>query len=714
MKMNIAKMWPWRNRHIVNAIADGLPTSLSLTGEAQIEFHAAADDKPAKRPTFEMLAYTGGMLRVAGFYRPVVIDLSGLKASARVSILKDHDPTQLVGQSTEVVIDKSQVTVAGQITGSDDDGPTRQVLSHARNGFAWPVSVGVLIGKLESVADKTTVTVNGQQFTGPIYIVRSGLLREVSFVGVGADDKTSSKIAAEAAHAGETDMEFEQWLEAMGLVSAELSDDQRSKLQAKYDAEQAATEKQAQQNSAPAKVEAKADGTDTQADGPDIQAQLAELQRRDGIRSICAGTHEPTAAGEIAKIEAKAITENWSVDKVAAEVDLADRRAKLEASYPAGPAIHANSPVGGPLVLEAAAMMAGGINGDDLTAAYGDQTVEAADKRFPHGIGLQQILLEAAWANGCVVRHFRDDSQRVLEAAFSTFSLPGILSNVANKFLLAGFESVETAWRQIAAIRSVKDFKASTSYRMTGGFEYEEVGPTGELKHATVGEESFTNQAKTYGRMFSITRTDLINDDMGALTALPRRIGRGGGLKLNSVFWTEFMDDAAFFTSGHGNYITGSTTALGIDSLTAVEVLFRDQSDADGNPLALLPKKLVVPTALNVGATQLMSSLKLNETTTANKAKPVDNPHAGKFDVVSSTYLNSSSISGASAKAWRLLADPADLAVIEVAFLNGQQTPKVERADADFNTLGIQFRGYFDFGVAKQDYRAGVKAKGEA
>ncbi|HPD31737.1 MAG TPA: hypothetical protein PLL20_17230, partial [Phycisphaerae bacterium] len=72
------------------------------------------------------------------------------------------------------------------------------------------------------------------------------------------------------------------------------------------------------------------------------------------------------------------------------------------------------------------------------------------------------------------------------------------------------------------------------------------------------------------------------------------------------------------------------------------------------------------------------------------------------------------SISGTSAKAWYLLADPDDLPVIEVAFLNGQQTPTVERADADFNVLGIQFRGYFDFGVALQDYRAGVKMKGEA
>jgi hypothetical protein len=38
----------------------------------------------------------------------------------------------------------------------------------------------------------------------------------------------------------------------------------------------------------------------------------------------------------------------------------------------------------------------------------------------------------------------------------------------------------------------------------------------------------------------------------------------------------------------------------------------------------------------------------------------------------------------------------------------------VETAEADFNTLGIQMRGYFDFGVAKTEYRAGVMSKGAA
>ncbi len=58
--------------------------------------------------------------------------------------------------------------------------------------------------------------------------------------------------------------------------------------------------------------------------------------------------------------------------------------------------------------------------------------------------------------------------------------------------------------------------------------------------------------------------------------------------------------------------------------------------------------------------------------------------------------------------------NPADLAAIEVVFLNGQEAPTIETADADFSVLGIQMRGYHDFGAALQESRAAVKAKGEA
>ena len=68
-----------------------------------------------------------------------------------------------------------------------------------------------------------------------------------------------------------------------------------------------------------------------------------------------------------------------------------------------------------------------------------------------------------------------------------------------------------------------------TSYRLVGKDQYEQVQPGGELKHGTLGNETYTNKADTYGLMLSIDRRDVINDDLGAITTVPRKLGRGSG-----------------------------------------------------------------------------------------------------------------------------------------------------------------------------------------
>ena len=213
--------------------------------------------------------------------------------------------------------------------------------------------------------------------------------------------------------------------------------------------------------------------------------------------------------------------------------------------------------------------------------------------------------------------------------------------------------------------------------------------------------------------MLSIDRRDVINDDLGAITTVPRKLGRGSGLKINDVFWGTFLDSAAFFAAGNNNYLSGADTALGIEGLTKAEVAFMDQVDSDGKPIGIMPAILLVPTALSAMATQLFKSVEIRDTTASTKY-PIANPHQGKFRAEVSRYLGNSHYTGYSSKAWYLLADPGDLPAIEVAFLNGQEAPTIETTEADFNTLGIKARGFHDFGVAKQDPRAGVKAKGEA
>ena len=306
---------------------------------------------------------------------------------------------------------------------------------------------------------------------------------------------------------------------------------------------------------------------------------------------------------------------------------------------------------------------------------------------------------------------------RGIEAAGSTVSIGGILSNVANKFLLDGFNSVERTWRNIAAIRSVTDFKTVTSYRLTGNDQYERVAPGGEIKHGTLGEETYTNKADTYALMLGIDRTDIINDDLSAITTVPRKLGAGSGKTINDIFWKTFLSNlqggSAFFTAGNTNFISGADTALGIDGLTKAEVTFMDQVDSDGKPLGVMPAILLVPTSLSAVGSQLFKSMELRDNGSSAKY-PISNPHQGKFRVEVSRYLSNAAYTGNSSKAWYLLAGAEDLPVIEVAFLNGQEAPTIETAEQSFNRLGIQMRGYHDFGVALQDPRGGVRAKGEA
>ena len=52
----------------------------------------------------------------------------------------------------------------------------------------------------------------------------------------------------------------------------------------------------------------------------------------------------------------------------------------------------------------------------------------------------------------------------------------------------------------------------------------------------TVAEETYTRQAKSYGKMFARTREKIIDDDMNAFDDIHDRLGGGVTRKLNSVF----------------------------------------------------------------------------------------------------------------------------------------------------------------------------------
>lgn len=177
-----------------------------------------------------------------------------------------------------------------------------------------------------------------------------------------------------------------------------------------------------------------------------------------------------------------------------------------------------------------------------------------------------------------------------------------------------------------------------------------EIGPTGELAHGTLAESAYTFAVKTYGRIFGLTRQDLINDDLGAFEEIPRMIGRGAAIVVEEAFWTLVLaNTGSFFGAGNGNYQEGATTYLAIASLGTAVTLMRKMEDPQGHSIAVVPKFLVVPPELETVADALFTSTNVVvavATGAATDVVPESNPFRGKYQPLVVPHLSSDAFTG--------------------------------------------------------------------
>lgn len=139
---------------------------------------------------FSMLGYTG-----AAVERPwgrMVIDLEGMSVGRQKKpILLGHDIERPVGHSEKISKGDKGLSVEGIMSGCED---ADRVAKMSDQGFPWQASVGLKINKVVEYGEGEAVTVNGQEFTGPIDVVRKCALQEVSFCPLGADGDTSAVV----------------------------------------------------------------------------------------------------------------------------------------------------------------------------------------------------------------------------------------------------------------------------------------------------------------------------------------------------------------------------------------------------------------------------------------------------------------------------------------------------------------------------------------
>lgn len=674
-----------------------------------IEAAASSGDKP-RAPRFRMVAYRGGMMALAGTDRegkpmwpnPVVVDLEGLQlAAAQIPARLQHDRRSPVGHMEEIRVQDGALHAAGVL--SFETPAANAIRSSARNGFQWQASIGASPLEVERVPRGRTAQANGRTFEGPVDIVRRSVLGEISFVDIGADNTTSANIAAQRG-TQENAMAGEQKTETPGQGENKTTP---------IEAHGSGTNMPAN----PPKVEAAAAGTQP---GRVVTAIREEHERQRSITALveAAATEvgdDADALAEIERIGTEAVTKGWTHEATENKILRAQMAANERRS--SAPAIHSRRSGGLPLTdqaLTASLLLACGMNDNVLAKDrdFGERAVEAAWAHHRRGGGtLHGMLGMALKAEGVDAPHggdalFRAAVEHSIKAGFSTVNLAGILGSAGNKLAMAAFTAVDTTYAQIAELVDVSNFNTWTSYRLNDVGAFSKVGPTGELRHGRLEEDSYTNRLDTRGQMLTLTRQQIVNDDMNAFSSLFSQMGRKAALALEKALYALVMEGSdVFYTSARANRLT--TTAFTLANLGTAEAAMLAQLDGDGEPIYATPTTVIVPPALKSTADTIYSSATVIG---GSSNVAVDNPFRGRFRPVTSPYLSLSTMTGSSATTWYMAANPALLPAWQVAFLNGRRQPTVETSDAQFNTLGMQMRGFWDFGVAQADYRGALKA----
>nr|DAH84048.1 MAG TPA: major capsid protein [Caudoviricetes sp.] len=675
------------------------------------------------KPKVVGVAYSGGKMNLPGWRHPVVVDLAGMEIPESVPLLTNHEnKTDSRIGIISAAVRNNVLEITGEIVSDSRDAA--DIIAQGKAGADWQLSIGADVKECELV--KGSREVNGQEVEGPFYHIKKSTLREVSVVAVGADAHTNMKVNAKFNLVNQEGEAMNNKSEAKS-VSAVSTPNDAAPPEKKPEPEQ----KPGNPANKPGEPEKKSDNAEQKSGQAAAEATLSAIQAsagdvaataREAAQNAVKAERERISAiqaicdGEFPEIEREAIAGGWTPEVVTKKV--------LETIRAERPAANVNisvktAPEGGELrkTIEAAMCLRVGVSADQLEKSYGAKTVEAgmAEMDMP----LKQLLIECMKLDG--IPYSRGFDNETIRAAFSSVSLPGILSNVANKKLLQSYEAQPIIAMKLCSTGDLNDFKENDRFRLTDVGDLLPIAADGEIKDGGLIEESAKNQLDTYGKKFCLTRKMIINDDLGAFMKVPTAMGNRAARLIDQLFFSRLLsnpaqaDGKALFSTNHKNLLSGATSALSADSLKKAIQLFLDQVDADGQPISVEPKYLLVPTALKHLAIELTQGATLIMSGTDNAVRPALNVLSDEnLQVISSPYLGNSAYEGSSQTGWYLFGDPKTVDTWEIGFLKGKRTPTVERGETDFNTLGLWFRVYFDLGVREQDHRGMVKANGAA
>jgi hypothetical protein len=659
--------------------ADGAPSTLNA--DARSVEVVGATEQPVDVFDFERWEVVSEVLLMAGCEMP---------KNRQVPLLDTHwrgDTTSVLGSYRDMAVADDQLT--GLVVFSSV-AEAEAPFTKLREGHLTDFSVGYRPVESTWVPDGEKAVIKGRSFDGPVKVTTRWRLKELSICPVGADEL--AKARSEHANHKKTGQESGQkeirkmnkhlrkYLEGRGLA-VEATEDEAWGFYVKQLAES---------TPAPAAPAAPVEPADIERAA--AEAVRLERERVGEIRGMC--RHHG-----LDKLGDRLVADGVSVED--------SRKAVLEAirtdANPAPPSQPAELLRDERDKFRAAAQ-------DALIIRVGGPRPEtlAPGAEDLAGFTLVEMARTALrMANQKTGGNIMDMVGRAMQTA----DFPLLLSAAANKMLFAGWDSAEETWDQwVDDGGSVSDFKTHQSLSASEADGLDEIPENVPYKYGTRTEAREQFSIATYGKLFAITRQAIINDDLSALSDIPRFHGEAAKRRLGDLAYAILTANAAMgdgvnlFHANHSNLVAaGAGAAPGVVTIAAGILAMGLQLDIRGlRRLNIRPQYFIAPKTLEGVSEVFFRSERFSD----HQVVPVEsgfastrvNPYAGTYF----TRVYDARLDSTSTTAWYLAA--AKGKTVKMFFLNGVKTPYLETKQG-WSVDGVEYKVRIDAGAKALDWR---------
>ncbi len=297
------------------------------------------------------------------------------------------------------------------------------------------------------------------------------------------------------------------------------------------------------------------------------------------------------------------------------------------------------------------------------------------------------------------------DRIAIVGAAFQhgTGDFRKILEDSARKSMLQGYMELASHHRELARSVSLQDFKELKMLGLGAFSELEKVDEQGEYKFGTLQEFNERLAIATYGKQFGISREAIINDDLNALTEVPRKMGMAVSRMYGNMVAGLLTGDATLARDGqsifHASRNNTSTDAPSTDSFDDAAVAMRTQKGEGDVTVEAMPSILYCPVGLERKVRTVLNSQTHVGETLAESDATVPNTVPTGLTVISDARLDQ--VSGTR---WYMLANPNVYDTLAIGFLDGREEPYMETYEVAGRD-GMFYRIRADVGVSALDYK---------